>query len=125
MKFIHAADLHIDSPLAGLSSHPDATVELLRMATRSAFDGLIEQAVREDVDFVVFPGDIYDGDWNDFNTGYYFNRQMLKLRDAGIPVYVWLKWRQSREAIVPAVPVASNGAAPAVRKEPRVPAGVH
>ena len=46
------------------------------------------------------------------------------LLTAGIPVYVWLKWRQSREA-VPLVPGASNGAAPAVRKEPRVTAGVH
>jgi hypothetical protein len=46
------------------------------------------------------------------------------LLTAGIPVYVWLKWRQGREAVL-SVPVASNGAAPAVRKEPRVTAGVH
>jgi hypothetical protein len=39
-------------------------------------------------------------------------------------VYVWLKWRQSREAVL-LVPVASNGAAPAVRKEPRVTGGAH
>ena len=46
------------------------------------------------------------------------------LLTAGTPMYVWLKWRQSREAVLP-VPVASNGAVPAVRKEPRVTAGVH
>lgn len=37
MKFIHAADLHIDSPLDGLSAYEGAPVELLRTATRTAF----------------------------------------------------------------------------------------
>ena len=86
MKFIHAGDLHIDSPLDGLSAHPGAPAELLRTATRSAFTRLVDRAIEEKVAFVVFPGDIYDGDWTDFNTGYFFNRQMVRLKAEGIPV---------------------------------------
>ena len=32
--------------------------------------------------FVLFAGDLYDGDWKDYNTGLYFGRQITKLREA-------------------------------------------
>lgn len=88
MKFIHTADLHLDSPLRGLSAYADAPVERLRTATRDAFHNLVTQAIDEQVDFMVIAGDVYDGDWKDFNTGLFFVRQMGKLRHAGIPVYL-------------------------------------
>ena len=40
------------------------------------------------VDFLLLAGDLYDGDWRDYNTGHFFLRQMGLLRDAGIPVYI-------------------------------------
>jgi len=88
MKFIHAADLHLDSPLRGLAAYPDAPVQRLRTATREAFEQLVKVAVAEAVDFVVIAGDVYDGDWRDFNTGLFFIRQMGVLRQAGIPVFL-------------------------------------
>ncbi|PQA81923.1 DNA repair exonuclease [Limnohabitans sp. TS-CS-82] len=88
MKFIHAADLHLDSPLRGLSSYPDAPAERLRTATRDAFSNLVSHALDEQVDFMVIAGDVYDGDWKDYNTGLFFVRQMGRLRQAGIPVYL-------------------------------------
>lgn len=88
MKFVHAADLHLDSPLRGLSSYPDAPADRLRTATRDAFHNLVTSAIDEDVDFMVIAGDVYDGDWKDFNTGLFFVRQMGRLRQAGIPVYL-------------------------------------
>ncbi len=88
MKFIHTADIHLDSPLRGLSSYPDAPAERLRTATRDAFKNLTSTAIDEQVDFVVIAGDVYDGDWKDFNTGLFFVRQMGRLRQAGIPVYL-------------------------------------
>jgi DNA repair protein SbcD/Mre11 len=88
MKFIHTADLHLDSPLRGLSSYADAPAERLRTATRDAFHNLVTQAIDEEVDFMVIAGDIYDGDWKDFNTGLFFVRQMGRLRQAKIPVYL-------------------------------------
>lgn len=88
MKFIHTADLHLDSPLRGLSAYADAPAERLRTATRDAFRNLVTQAIDEQVDFMVIAGDVYDGDWKDFNTGLFFVRQMGRLRQAGIPVYL-------------------------------------
>jgi DNA repair exonuclease SbcCD nuclease subunit len=88
MKFIHTADIHLDSPLRGLASYPDAPVERLRTATRDAFVNLVSLAIDEAVDFVVIAGDVYDGDWKDFNTGLFFIKEMGRLRRAGIPVYL-------------------------------------
>ena len=88
MKFIHTADLHLDSPLRGLFSYADAPAERLRSATRDAFHNLVTHAIDEQVDFMVIAGDVYDGDWKDFNTGLFFIRQMGRLRQAGVPVYL-------------------------------------
>lgn len=88
MRFIHAADIHLDSPLTGLSAYPDAPAQMLRSATRDAFTNLINEAIELQVDFVVVAGDLYDGGWKDHNTGIYFCREMGRLKKAGIPAYV-------------------------------------
>lgn len=88
MRFIHTADIHLDSPLRGLAAYPDAPAQRLRTATRDAFHNLVTRAIDEAVDFMVIAGDVYDGDWKDFNTGLFFVRQMGRLRQAGIPVYL-------------------------------------
>ncbi len=88
MKFIHAADIHLDSALHGLERYEGAPIEEIRSATRRAFDNLIDLAVEEGVAFVLLAGDIYDGDWKDYNTGLYFVERMGRLRDAGIKVFM-------------------------------------
>ena len=88
MKFIHTADIHLDSPLRGLASYQNAPVEMLRTATRDAFTNLINEAIDEQVDFMVIAGDLYDGNWKDYNTGHFFVREMGRLNKAGIPVYL-------------------------------------
>lgn len=88
MRFIHASDLHIDSPLRGLDRYDGAPVERLRTATRGALERLIELALGERSDFVLFAGDIYDRDWQAFNTGLYFREQMVRLGRAGIRVFI-------------------------------------
>jgi DNA repair protein SbcD/Mre11 len=88
MKFIHAADIHLDSPLVGLSAYPEAPVQLLRNATRDALDKLVSEALALEVDFLVIAGDLYDGNWKDFNTGIFFARQMGRLNEKGIPVFL-------------------------------------
>jgi len=87
-KFLHAADIHLDSPLQKLNHYEGAPVEELRQATRRAFENMVELAILEDVAFVLIAGDLYDGDWKDYNTGLYFISQMSKLREANIPVYL-------------------------------------
>ena len=87
-RFIHAADLHLDSPLQGLEAHDSAPSDILRGATRRAFENLVELAIDEGVDFIVVTGDVYDGDWKDYSTGLFFRRQMGRLFDKNIPVYL-------------------------------------
>lgn len=88
MKFIHTADIHLDSPLHGLGNYPDAPSAQLRGASREAFVQLVDRAIEEAVDFLVIAGDLYDGDWRDYNTGIFFIREMGRLKRAGIPVYL-------------------------------------
>jgi DNA repair protein SbcD/Mre11 len=85
-KFLHAADIHLDSPLRGLDRYDGAPVDEIRGATRRALENLVTLAVDQQVACVVIAGDVYDGDWPDFNTGLFFVRQMGKLREAGIAV---------------------------------------
>lgn len=87
-KFLHAADIHLDSPLHKLEIYEGAPLEAVRQATRRALENLIELALSEGVAFVLIAGDLYDGDWKDYNTGLYFVAQMRRLREAGIPVYL-------------------------------------
>lgn len=87
-KFIHAADLHIDSPMRGLNAYEGAPVERLRGATRQALMALVDRAIEEKVDFVLYVGDIFDGDWADFHTGQFFREQNVRLTLAGIKVYI-------------------------------------
>lgn len=86
IKFLHAADLHLDSPLRMLERYEGAPVDELRLATRRSLVNLVDLAITERVDFVVIAGDLYDGDWKDYNTGFFFIREMTRLRDANIPV---------------------------------------
>lgn len=87
-SFLHAADIHLDSPLKGLEGYQDAPMEQIRLAARRAFDNLVQLAVDEKVAFLLIAGDLYDGDWKDYNTGIYFINRMGRLRDAGIPVFM-------------------------------------
>lgn len=63
-SFIHAADLHLDSPFKGLGQqlqdYPEI-VETLREATFTAFNNLINLCLDRSVDFLLVAGDVYDG----------------------------------------------------------------
>ena len=87
-SFLHAADIHLDSPLKGLEEYQDAPLEQIRLAARRAFDNLVQLAIDEKVAFLLLAGDLYDGDWKDYNTGIYFMSRMGRLHDAGIPVFM-------------------------------------
>ena len=90
MKFVHAADLHLDSPLAGLSKYEGAPVEQIRGATRRALENLVKLCLSERAELLVIAGDLYDGDWRDYSTGLFFNKQMSALRAGNVRV-VWIR----------------------------------
>jgi DNA repair exonuclease SbcCD nuclease subunit len=115
-KFLHAADLHLDSPLRGLAAYEGAPVEALRGATRRAFDALVDLALDEQAAFVLLAGDIYDGDWKDYSTGLYFLKQMLRLREAGIRVYLIAGNHDAESQITRSLRFPDNVRALATRK---------
>jgi len=79
MKFIHAADLHLDSPLAGIARRGSVPEPVLNNCTRRALAAMVDLALAEDVAFVVIAGDVFDADWRDYSTGLYFAEQMRRL----------------------------------------------
>jgi exonuclease SbcD len=87
-SFIHAADIHLDSPLTGLEQYEGAPVEKIRSATRDAFKNLVDTAIENRVSFIIIAGDLYDGDWKDYNTGLFFASQMVRLQKENINVYL-------------------------------------
>lgn len=87
-RFIHAADIHLDSPLIGLAGQEGSAADRIRTATREAFENLVGLALHEDVAFVIIAGDLYDGDWRDYQTGLFFVRQMGRLAAASVPVFL-------------------------------------
>jgi exonuclease SbcD len=89
VTFLHAADIHLDSPLKGLFPYEGAPdVDEIRGATRQALDNLVGFVLSEKVPLVLIAGDLYDGDWQDFNTPLYFAKQMQRLGEAGVRVAV-------------------------------------
>ena len=87
-SFIHAADIHLDSPLTGLEQYEGAPVEKIRSATRDAFKNLVQTAIEKRVAFIIIAGDLYDGNWKDYNTGLFFVSQMVRLQKENIRVFL-------------------------------------
>ena len=107
-KFLHAADLHLDSPLSGLTRYEGVPVDEVRLATRTALTSLVDFAIEEGVAFVVIAGDIYDGDWPHFGTGLFFCAAMGRLKKAGIEVYLLYGNHDAESKLTKKLPLPPN-----------------
>jgi exonuclease SbcD len=87
-RFMHAADLHVDSPFRGMSALPAAIRERVRESTFRALDGLVELALRERVDFVVISGDVYDAADRSLRAQLRLQSALGRLASGGVPVFV-------------------------------------
>lgn len=84
LKFIHCADLHLDSPFSGLAETSPALGSFLRAASFSAFRNAVDCALRNEADFVLISGDVYDGEDRSVRAQLFFLEQLKRLSDAGI-----------------------------------------
>lgn len=108
MRFVHAADIHLDSPLKGLSRYEGAPAEQIREATRRALENLVELCLEENASFLLIAGDVYDGEWKDYATGLFFAKQMSRLREAAIPVVLVRGNHDAASRIAKRLPLPSN-----------------
>lgn len=88
IRFIHTADLHLDSPFKGMTGLPKEGLRELRESTFTAFTNLIQYALENKPDFIIIVGDIYDGDNRSLRAQLKFQEGMKKLYEADIPVFI-------------------------------------
>ncbi|MFE4811253.1 exonuclease SbcCD subunit D [Peribacillus simplex] len=88
VKFIHAADLHLDSPFSGLKDMPSSILKELRDSPFKAFKTIINEAISHQVDFIVLSGDLFDGENRSLRTQVRFRAEMEKLQQHQIPAYI-------------------------------------
>ena len=86
-SFIHAADLHLGSPMGALAKYAGCPEEQIRGAVDKALRSLVELAIREEVAFVILAGDLFDRQPKSAQAGLFFNVEMRKLKEAGIRVF--------------------------------------
>jgi exonuclease SbcD len=130
MRFIHAADIHLDSPMRGLESYPGAPAERLRIATRQAFERVIDLCLEEQVDFLIVAGDLFDTDVKNFHAALAAAGQLRRLNQVNIPVYLILGNHDSREEMTRHVPWPANVTVfdhkrPQTVRHPTLPLVVH
>ncbi len=98
-RFVHAADLHIDSPLASLGVKDPAVAARFARANRAAVEALIKETIASEAAFLIIAGDIFDGDWKDVSTGLFFSRALGELHRAGVPTYI-VKGNHDAESVM-------------------------
>lgn len=98
-RFVHTADVHLDSPLRSLALRDPDVAELIGNATRQAFERTIELCLEEQVDALMIAGDLYDGDLRSMKTAVFFGTQMRRLTEAGIRVYL-IRGNHDAESVI-------------------------
>ncbi|MGV0167100.1 metallophosphoesterase family protein [Furfurilactobacillus sp. WILCCON 0119] len=88
MKFIHAADLHLDSPFLGLKQLPQSLWEQIYQSPFTALTRMVDDAINEKIDFMLISGDVYDRQDRAIGAQAAFLTQMNRLDQAKIPVYL-------------------------------------
>jgi DNA repair protein SbcD/Mre11 len=88
ISFIHAADLHLDSPYKGLSISNETIFQEVRHSTFKALDNLVEAAVNRKVDFVLLVGDLFDNEKPSLKAQIKLRHAFEQLAEHDIKVYL-------------------------------------
>lgn len=87
-RFVHTADLHLDSPLRSLAMRNGDLAELIGDATRQALTAIVDLCIDEQVDALIIAGDLYDGDQTSMKTARFLAGQLQRLHEAEIATYI-------------------------------------
>ncbi|MBW2600492.1 MAG: DNA repair exonuclease [Deltaproteobacteria bacterium] len=87
-KFIHAADLHLDSPFTGVTAESPSIAGSLHSATFEVYNSLIDLCIEKQVQFLLIAGDIYDGADRSLRAQLRFRDGLQRLADNNIQSFV-------------------------------------
>lgn len=88
LTFIHAADLHLDSPFAGMSNIPNRIFKRLKESTFQSAKNMFDLAIDREVDFVLLSGDLFDESNRSLKAQLFLRNQFLQLQSHGIEVFI-------------------------------------
>ena len=87
-RFVHTADIHLDSPLRSLALRDPDLAELIGNASRQVLINIVDLCLNEQVDALLLAGDLYDGDQTSMKTARFLATQVRKLHEADIRVFI-------------------------------------
>ena len=87
-KFVHTADVHLDSPLRSLAMRNEELADLIGIASRQVFSSTVGFCIREQVDALMIVGDLFDSGQTSVKTTGYFISEMRRLDEAGIRAFI-------------------------------------
>ena len=88
LRFVHAADLHLDSPFRGSADARPALKDRLQSATLGALERVVGHTIGAKADFLIIAGDLYDSKDRSLRALVAFRKQMERLADRNIPVFI-------------------------------------
>src|SRR4030095_4657969 len=88
LRFIHTADLHVDSPFRGLAETSPGLRDTLQSATLGALNRVVDHTINSNADFLVIAGDLYDSKDRSLRALVSFRRQMERLAERDVPVFI-------------------------------------
>jgi len=87
-RFVHTADIHLDSPLKSLALRDPDLAEIVGNATRQVFSDIVTLCIEESVDALLIAGDLYDGDQTSMNTAKFLTQELRRLEQVDIRVFI-------------------------------------
>jgi len=108
LRFVHTADLHLDSPLRSLALRDPALAQIVETATRTALVRIVDLCIDEKVDALLIAGDLYDGDQKSMHTAALLINQMRRLHTVNIPVFIIRGNHDSQAAITKRLTLPDN-----------------
>lgn len=87
-RFVHAADLHLDTPFERVGRFGGEVGAFLRDASLLAFDNLIDFTLEREAAFLLLAGDIYDGAERGLRAQYRFLDGLQRLAEAGVATFI-------------------------------------
>jgi DNA repair exonuclease SbcCD nuclease subunit len=87
-RFVHAADVHLDSPLRSLALRDPRLAEFVGNASRQVFSRIVDLCLDEQVSALLLAGDLYDGEQTSMKTARFLAEQLRRLDAADIEVFI-------------------------------------